>query len=91
MSCATYYLFAFDSSNAAIAAQQRLKDLQVLVMPTLREISASCGISLRVPPECVERAQERIVEEKIENWHLYRIETVDRKHLCTQIREWAKS
>ncbi len=48
----------FDSTHAAIAAQRALEGLLPLrVVPTLRQIAASCGISLRV-----ERAQGGALE-----------------------------
>ena len=46
---ARYQLLAFDSTHAAMAAERSLKTrLPVTVMPTLRQITAACGISLRI-------------------------------------------
>ena len=46
---ARYQLLAFDSTHAAMAAERALKTrLPVTVMPTLRQITAACGISLRI-------------------------------------------
>ena len=45
----TYQLLAFDSTHVAIAAERALKTrMPVTVMPTLRQITAACGISLRI-------------------------------------------
>lgn len=52
-----YYLFTFRSTHAAIRAQALLSSVRFIVMPTLRQISASCGISLRVAPEQLPAAQ----------------------------------
>ncbi len=52
-----YYLFTFRSTHAAIRAQALLGSVTFIVMPTLRQISASCGISLRVAPEQLPAAQ----------------------------------
>ena len=42
-----YHLLAFDNTHTAIAAQNRLKAvLDFQIMPTLRELTESCGISL---------------------------------------------
>ncbi|MEL7609370.1 MAG: DUF3343 domain-containing protein [Bacillota bacterium] len=42
-------MLSFDSTHQALYAQSRLsKRIPVCVMPTLREVSKSCGISLRV-------------------------------------------
>lgn len=44
-----YYLITFSSTHAAIEAQKELKGkFSFQVMPTLRVISSSCGISLKV-------------------------------------------
>ena len=52
-----YCLIAFSSSSGAIQAQRVLKGhVAFQTMPVLREISASCGIALRLPPEGVEAA-----------------------------------
>lgn len=44
-----YYLITFSSTHTAMAMQKHLEGkLRFHVMPTLREISASCGISLKI-------------------------------------------
>ncbi len=44
-----YYLITFSNTHAAIAAQKHLEGkLAFSTMPTLREISNSCGISLKI-------------------------------------------
>lgn len=52
----TYFLLVFDSTHAAIAAQRALEPLlPVRVVPTLRQIAATCGISLRVEAADLDR------------------------------------
>lgn len=48
-----YYLITFHSTHAAIGTQKYLtgEGEKIMIMPTLREISASCGISIRVNPQ----------------------------------------
>ena len=42
-------MLTFSTTHAAITAEKVLGDcLPVAVMPTLRQVSASCGISLRI-------------------------------------------
>lgn len=49
MRASRYYMLSFHATHDAIAAEERLKPLlPAAVMPTLRAVSASCGISLRV-------------------------------------------
>ncbi len=44
-----YYTLTFPSTHDAMTAERALRDqLPLAVMPTLRQISASCGISLRI-------------------------------------------
>lgn len=44
-----YYLITFSNTHTAIAAQKYLEgNLSYQVIPTLREISNSCGISLKI-------------------------------------------
>ena len=45
----SFYTLAFNSTHYAVAAEKFLSEhIPITVMPTLRSISASCGISLRV-------------------------------------------
>ena len=59
-----YYLITFSSTHAAIAAQKYIEGkINFHVMPTLREISSSCGISLKV-----ESAPYEIIREHMEHF-----------------------
>ena len=54
-----YYTIVFKSTHYAIAAEKYLSEsLSVTVMPTLRKISASCGMSIRIEPEDIDKAIE---------------------------------
>ena len=56
-----YYLITFSSTHAAIAAQNHLKGkLSFAVMPTLREISNSCGISIRINNASLEEIEKQM-------------------------------
>jgi len=80
-------LFTFDSTHAAIAAQNLIKDLGAVMMPTLREISASCGMSLRLRPEDLKCAEQRMMDSNIEGWHLYRVVSEGGKPDCMFLRD----
>lgn len=71
-----YWLFAFDSPHAAISAQRLLSGCGAVVMPTLRSITASCGMSLRLRDETIEKAKEILRASSIEPalYRLYRVE-----------------
>jgi len=48
-----YNLFTFVSASHALKAERVLKDegMDFIMIPTLREISASCGLSVKVAPD----------------------------------------
>jgi len=47
-----YYVITFANTHSAITTQSYLeKSARISIMPTLREISAGCGISIRFLPE----------------------------------------
>lgn len=49
MQVQAFYMLSFNSTHDAIQAEKALKQhLPVQVIPTLRQVSQSCGISLRV-------------------------------------------
>ncbi len=81
-----YWLFAFDSPHAAIAAQKLLAGCRAVVMPTLRSITASCGMSLRLTVETIDEAKEIMNESAIDPalYRLYRVERVNGKTHCTE-------
>ena len=71
-----YYLLAFDSTHTAIAADRLLKPHGAVIMPTLRSITASCGMSLKLREEAAPAAVEALRSSTLPLalCHLYRIE-----------------
>ena len=61
------HLVVFESVHQAIRAEQILlkAGLRVELLPTPREISASCGQSLSFPADALESLQEMLEREKI--------------------------
>ncbi|MBC3797587.1 DUF3343 domain-containing protein [Acetobacterium tundrae] len=48
----TYFVITFANTHSAITTQSHLETCaNISIMPTLREISAGCGISIRFSPE----------------------------------------
>jgi hypothetical protein len=82
-----YFLFAFDSPHAAIQAQRLLASLGAVVMPTLRSITASCGMSLRLRDDRVEGAKEIMRASSIDPvlYRLYRVEQEGQESRCTMV------
>lgn len=56
----SYYLFVFHSTHAAMEAQKILSDCNPIIMPTLRKIAATCGISIRIEEDKMEEAKNLI-------------------------------
>ena len=83
---AAYWLFAFDSPHAAIAAQRLLSGCGAVVMPTLRSITASCGMSIRMEDGQIEQAKERMRSSVIDPalYRLYRVEQEGKETRCTE-------
>lgn len=82
-----YWLFAFDSPHAAIAAQRLLSSCGAVVMPTLRSITASCGMSLRMKNETIEEAKQIMRASSIDPalYRLYRVEQEGKETRCTLV------
>ena len=82
-----YWLFAFDSPHAAIAAQRLLSSCGAVVMPTLRSITASCGMSLRLKNETIEDAKQIMRASSIDPalYRLYRVEQEGKETRCTLV------
>ena len=82
-----YWLFAFDSPHAAISAQRLLSGCGAVVMPTLRSITASCGMSLRLKDAVIAEAKEIMRASSIDPAlsRLYRVEHEGKETRCTQI------
>lgn len=57
-----WHILAFDSTHAAMAAQKLLAHLDPFVIPTPKEITASCGISLRMGAAAAAQAKEVLAD-----------------------------
>lgn len=82
-----YFLFAFDSPHAAISAQRLLSGCGAVVMPTLRSITASCGMSLRLRDEAIEQAKGIMRASDISPalYRLYRVEQEGKETRCNLV------
>ena len=82
-----YWLFAFDSPHAAIQAQRLLSGCGAVVMPTLRSITASCGMSLRLKDAVIAEAKLIMRASGIDPalYRLYRVEQEGEEARCTLV------
>ena len=84
------HLVVFESVHQAIRAEQRLlkAGIRVELLPTPREISASCGQSLSFPADAREALLEILEQEKIEFRGIYSTNAEQRVY---ERLEWIKS
>lgn len=62
----------FASTSGAIRAQKLLDGVcPAVVMPVLRQVSAGCGIALRLAAEDVEKARAALAE--LPGWAMYAV------------------
>lgn len=87
------YVVAFDSTHHAINAEKILKgkNLDIRMIPTPREISASCGLSIKFNEDDLEsimKTMETILgEKKILINGMFVIEKKDREIIVDKIME----
>lgn len=56
-----YVMISFENTHSAMAAEKLLREsVPVLTMPTLRSVTRSCGISLRLRTEDYGTARDRL-------------------------------
>lgn len=69
-----YYLYTFESTHGAIASHKLLKaEMDAVMMPVLREISASCGMAVRISPENRDRSIELMKQNSEVQFDLYHV------------------
>lgn len=85
-----FYLFTFHSTHSAMEAQKLLKDCRPIIMPTLRSISSTCGISIRIEEANLLQAKSIICKEPSMSGMviLYRIERVGKEDIPTRITDF---
>ena len=68
-----YYLITFENTHGAMNGEEILKNnhIRAIVLPTPTYITKSCGISLRVFEEDLEKVKALIKEEKMKIKLLY--------------------
>jgi hypothetical protein len=71
-----FYIFTFDSTQQAMRCEKEMKAEGFLVrlIPTPREITASCGLSLRFEKKDQTTIQDKVDTEGLEILGVYRVE-----------------
>lgn len=70
-----FYVIAFDSTHHAIKGEKILKDieLEIRTIPTPREITASCGLSIRFNGDDLSKVREVIGSNELSIKGIYEI------------------
>lgn len=67
-----YIVITFISTHHALEAERLLEgNIEFIVMPTPREISASCGLSLKINKTDLIRAQEFLGKSNVKDYEFY--------------------
>lgn len=70
-----YYFITFDTTTYAMQAEDYLKknNFSVTIIPTPREVTRSCGLSIKINSEAAEEVKYIIKQEKIKAKALYHL------------------
>lgn len=80
------YIIAFESTHYAIMIEKKLKtQFKVSMIPTPREITASCGLSIKFKKEYFEEINSILIEFDKEMFDLYRIDLSDGNKIYNKI------
>lgn len=73
------YIVSFNSTHHAIRTEKLFKerDLACTTLPTPREITASCGISIRFLYNDMQEVKQVLIENNLEYKGLYKIQKLD--------------
>lgn len=72
-----YGVLVFKSTSQALKAERILKEAvaEFLVIPTPRQISASCGLAVKVTPNDLEATRSILLDKKVDIEGVYRIDS----------------
>lgn len=79
-----YAVFTFATTSHALKAEKVMKKAEkpFMIIPTPREISASCGLAMKMTPDRLEEYRDMLQDEKVLIEEIYQVEEEGRqKHL----------
>lgn len=82
-----FYVIVFESTHYAIAAEKLFKDsgYKFDVIPTPREITHSCGLSIKFDLDNIQDINKEMEEAHIVIKGIYKIEKVSNEKIVNQI------
>jgi len=83
------YVITFDNTNRAIKAEQCLLDhcLHVGVLPLPAQLTAGCGICLRIKPDDIKQALGILEDNNIDGIGLFSRETLNNAFVYTKEKQ----
>ncbi|MCR1899265.1 DUF3343 domain-containing protein [Irregularibacter muris] len=84
-----YYIIAFNSTHHAISTEQALKEAQkkIMMIPTPREITSSCGLSLQIQEKDIPFAQETLKNKNLSYYGIFKVKVEQGKKSIEKIVE----
>ncbi|HHV15351.1 MAG TPA: DUF3343 domain-containing protein [Gelria sp.] len=78
----SYCVFTFAATSHALKAEKVLKKLEAdfLVIPTLREISTSCGLSVKLNPANLDRYFTDLINNRVAVEGIYQVKKEGKKN-----------
>jgi hypothetical protein len=71
-----YCVFTFATTSYALKAERVLKaaEAEFMIIPTLREISSSCGLSVKFLPDKLEKYASELKDKQVNIESAYRVQ-----------------
>ena len=87
MDIRNYGIITFGSTSYALKAEKIMKRMEktFLIIPTPREISASCGLAIKLAPGLLDEYLQILAGEKVPVEGVYRIEEEGRKKILHKV------
>lgn len=84
-----YCVFTFATTSYALKAEKELKNAGAafIIMPTLREISSSCGLSVKVRPEHRKDTHRILTETEVPIEAVYHVHRQNKKNEVTKLEQ----
>lgn len=84
-----YCVFTFATTSYALKAEKELKNAgaEFIVMPTLREISSSCGLSVKVRPIHRDDTKRILTEAGVPVEAIYHVYRQDKQNEVTKLEQ----
>ncbi len=82
-----FFLFTFISTSNALKAEKILKNYcaEFIMIPTLREISSSCGLSIKIAPHNLEEYQAVLQSSNVTVEEIYHVNKIEGKHVIDKL------